>query len=379
MSANCNTQRPELRALTGARGIAAWIVVLFHLRFMMLGVGGADGPFQYGYLAVDFFFVLSGFVIWLTYADKLRAQGLAGIPDFLKRRIARVWPLHMFMLGVAVMFALGIAMLNHADWTQYPPAELPLHVLLLQNWGFTDRLTWNVPAWSISCEMAAYIVFPFLAMAVDWRKLPTAVLLAAALGFAGAICATFHLAGATSLGQAIMTIGVLRCLGEFALGTIVYALWDRWREKPLVPALVAGLLAAVLIAAYVSGLLLQIAAIPLAFAALVLVLALTSGMRRNPFEGRIVHYLGEISYATYLSHWMLWMGFKLVFVHGHDLGWPKFAVFVMLVLACSVVLYHWVERPAQRWVNRLKLPSRLREGPGEGLSKPTGAGEQALP
>src|SRR6202008_2647340 len=86
----------ELKALTGARGIAAWLVVLFHLRFMMAGIGGATGPLSYGYLAVDFFFVLSGFVIWLTYGERLREQGIACIPEFLKRRVARVWPLHLF-------------------------------------------------------------------------------------------------------------------------------------------------------------------------------------------------------------------------------------------------------------------------------------------
>ena len=101
----------------------------------------------------------------------------------------------------------------------------------------------------------------------------------------------------------------------------------------------------------------QTAAIPLVFSALVLVLALTSGMRGNLLESAPIHYLGEISYATYLGHWMLWMGFKLAFVHDHDLGWPLLLLYVALVLATSVLLYHFVERPAQRWINRLQLPS----------------------
>jgi peptidoglycan/LPS O-acetylase OafA/YrhL len=362
------TQRHELRALTGARGIAAWLVVLFHLRFMMTGIGGARGPMQWGYLAVDFFFVLSGFVIWMTYAERIREGGFAAVPDFLKRRVARVWPLHLFMLGAALVFALAIATLGHPDWQQYPPSELPLHILLLQNWGFTDALTWNVPAWSISCELAAYLLFPLLALAVDWRKLPTAALLAAGLAFAGFVYAVFAFVGDTVLGQSILTIGVFRCLGEFALGTVVCALWIRWRDRPWTPALVATALGTALLVAHATGLIPQIAALPPVFAALVLVLALTSGMRGNPFELAPIHYLGEISYATYLGHWMLWMGFKLAFVHGHDMGWPLFALFVAMTLAASVLLYHFVERPAQRWINRIKLPSRLREGLGEGVS-----------
>ncbi|MBO9711398.1 acyltransferase [Sphingomonas sp.] len=356
--------RPELKALTGARGIAAWLVVLFHLRFMMQGVGGPAGPLSYGYLAVDFFFVLSGFVIWLTYADRLRAQGLAGAPDFLRRRVARVWPLHLFMLAIALVYALALASLDRADWAQYPPAELPLHILLLQNWGFTpDRLTWNVPAWSISCELAAYLLFPLLVIAVDWRRLPTPVLLAAMLGFAAALHAIFAFNRATVLGQALTSIGVLRCLGEFALGTIVCALWDRWRGRPALPALGALVVMAALPAAWLTGLLPQTAALPLAFAALVLLLALTSGMRGNVLEWTPVHYLGEISYATYLGHWMLWMGYKLAFIHAHEMSWLQFGLFVVLVLLASAGLYHRIERPAQRWINRLSLAAAATPAP----------------
>jgi len=88
-----------------------------------------------------------------------------------------------------------------------------------------------------------------------------------------------------------------------------------------------------------------------------MVLALTSGMRGNLLESAPVHYLGEISYATYLGHWLLWMCFKLVFVSEHGLGWPLLLLFVALVLLSSAFLYHMVERPAQRWLNRLPLPA----------------------
>ncbi|HEX8302032.1 acyltransferase [Sphingomonas sp.] len=344
----------ELRALTGARGIAAWLVVLFHLRFMMAGIGGAAGPMALGYLAVDFFFVLSGFVIWLTYAEKLRAEGPAGIPRFLKRRIARVWPLHMFVLAGAIVFSLIIALLDHPDWSQYPPAELPLHILLVQNWGFTDRLTWNVPAWSISCELAAYLLFPWLVIATDFKRWPSWALIAAAAGIAAALHLVFTLRGVSLLGADIVKMSVLRCLAEFAIGMLTCALWLRWRARPLLPALAAGAAGAAILALHVEGLAPQTFALPLVFGALVLVLALTSEMRGNPLASAPVHYLGEISYATYLGHWMLWMGFKLAFIHDHDMGWGLFALFLLLVFAVSVALYHLVERPAQRWINDWK-------------------------
>lgn len=355
--------RPELKALTGARGLAAWAVVLFHVRFQLIGFGGGDGPLALGNLAVDFFFVLSGFVIWLTYVDQLRTGGLAAIPRFLQRRIARVWPLHMVMLGGMLAFAFVVMATGRPVDGAYPFAELPLHVLLVQNWGFTPDLSWNVPAWSISCELAAYLVFPLLVFAIDWRKLPAWLLLGVIAALAGLLTATFGSYAANDLGAQVPRFGLVRCLLEFAIGTIICALWLRWRDRPLLPALGAVATIALLTAAPLLGLVPGTLAFPMLFAAAVLLLALTSGLRGNPFEWAPVHYLGEISYATYLSHWLLWIVFKILFISSAEAGMslPLFALFAAVVLAASIVLYHGVERPAQRWINRLKLPQRQRD------------------
>ena len=99
--------------------------------------------------------------------------------------------------------------------------------------------------------------------------------------------------------------------------------------------------------------------IPATFAALLLLLALTSGHRHNPLETRVLHYLGEISYATYLGHFLLFVVFKLAFVDdAHAIPPVLIALYLALVLGTSVALYHLVERPAQDGMNR--LPTRWR-------------------
>src|SRR5690349_10358782 len=154
--------RADLPALTGIRGVAAWFVVLYHIR---LGLAWALPPealavLSKGYLAVDLFFMLSGFVLWLNYSNRLRAGGIGTAPAFLLRRIARIWPLHLVMLAGAIAFVLAVAATGREPSDHYPWGELPLHLLLIQNWGFTNALTWNDPAWSISCELAAYMMLP---------------------------------------------------------------------------------------------------------------------------------------------------------------------------------------------------------------------------
>jgi peptidoglycan/LPS O-acetylase OafA/YrhL len=284
--------------------------------------------------------------------------------------------LHLFVLGGAVLLALALTAAGRHDPGEFPFRELPLHVFLLQNWGFTDKLMWNDPAWSISCELAAYLAFPLLVRAVDWRALPSWLVAAAASAFLLLLYAA--MAGEATLGHDIAKFGVVRCLTEFAAGTAICALWLRWKDRPLFPALIAFGFVAAMAAGWAVGLPEQLA-VPFGFAVLLLGLALTSGLRGNPLDWGPLHYLGEISYATYLSHFMLFVVFKLALVDDARAVPPVLiALYLAMVLASSVALYHLVERPAQRWVNRLKLPSRSREGSGEGRSE-KGASEHALP
>lgn len=364
MRAAASTGRAELRALTSVRGIAAWFVVLYHIRLSIAGLPASwVAMFAKGYLAVDFFFLLSGFVIWLTWGARLREGGWRAVPAFLQKRVARIWPLHLFVLAGAVALALLLAATGRANPADYPFGELPLHLFLLQNWGFTDRLAWNDPSWSISAELGAYLLFPLLAFAVDWRRVPTPAILAAIAALLILLHALMANGGALTLGHDIARFGLRRCVLEFASGTAVAALWLRWRDRPVLPAWSAVAVAALFLAGWASGTVPETLAIPAAFAAVLLALALTAGARGNPLEIAPLHYLGEISYATYLGHFMLFVVFKMALVDdAHAIPPVLIALYLAMVLGCSVALYHLVERPAQQWINRLPLASSA--GPG---------------
>ncbi len=103
-------------------------------------------------------------------------------------------------------------------------------------------------------------------------------------------------------------------------------------------------------------------ALPFAFAALLLALALGAERPRHLLAGRAIHWLGEISYATYLSHFLLFFAFKLAFVRDEfDAPPGSIAAYLLLVLIASAVLYHGVERPAQRAIlARLETACRTR-------------------
>lgn len=341
----------RLDALTGIRGIAAWLVVLYHIRLSLetLAPASVIAMFAKGYLAVDLFFVLSGFVLWHNYADRLADGGRAEARSFLWRRIARIWPLHAAILAAFVGLAL-LFLLTGRDVAGYPFAQLPLHVLLIQNWGITSELAWNHPAWSISTEMAAYLLFPLVVRCVRWERLPLAAQLALAAGLLAALYLLFALHGEKGLGGEIPRLGLWRCLIEFSLGNLVCMLWRRWRGRRHAAPCAAGVCLAALAGWLLTGA--EAAFAPLCFCAGILALALDRGGIARALSTRAMVYLGEISYSTYLAHFLLFIVFKLLFVDASlQLGWPGAAGFLALLLAVSAGLYHGLEKPAQAWLN----------------------------
>jgi peptidoglycan/LPS O-acetylase OafA/YrhL len=142
----------EIRALTGLRGIAAIYVMIFHF-VPLVSFSGLEMTFiGHGYLAVDLFFVLSGFVMALNYGRMFEARWTARTyMTFLGRRIARVYPLYL----VATVCGCGLVSTGYLEGFDTTPIvkTFVFNVLMVQSWGFAG--SFDAPAWSISAEFAA--------------------------------------------------------------------------------------------------------------------------------------------------------------------------------------------------------------------------------
>lgn len=344
--------RRNLDALTGIRGIAAWGVVLYHIRLSLAAIlpPPVIAALGKGYLAVDLFFVLSGFVIWYNYAARIANGGWTETRLFLWRRMARVWPLHAALLAVYAAFA-ALLLATGRDASGYPWQELPLHVLLIQNWGLTPELAWNHPAWSISTELAAYLLFPTFALALRWERVPGWALLGGALALAVALHALFAAHGHDRLGQNITGLGLWRCLAGFGLGCLACQVWQRWQAVTGAAAW-SGLGCMGTVAGGIALGLPETAWLPAACFWGLLTLALGHGRLVALLGTRTLTWLGEISYATYLAHVFLFTLFKLAFVDASlQLGWGGLGAYLAALLVVSAGLYHGLERPAQAWLN----------------------------
>ncbi len=342
---------PVIHSHTSLRAIAALLVGYGHYTHVFapdLFVGRT-------YLGVDFFFLLSGFILHRVYGPMF-ASGVRGADwgRFMLRRLARIYPLHLAMLG-AVLVVLRFQ-IPAGDWGVFA-----LNLGLMQGWGFTDRMLFNPPSWSISAEFAAYLLFPGLAAisGAVWGRW------AMGLGCLACYALLWRLGGGSLDLDAIgPENALLRVAAAFPLGMLLarYSL-----ATPVVGG--AWQVAAVILTAVAlwSGLPDILVLPPLAL--LIFSTVGTTGALSRGLSWRPLVQLGEMSYGLYLIQWpvmmlMFSLNPKLAQVFaGHSLSLVSVALFLTLLLGLSALSFYGVERPIMAWVRRRTAGPRLAAAP----------------
>ncbi|HEX4113810.1 MAG TPA: acyltransferase [Stellaceae bacterium] len=312
-----------MKALTPLRGVAAMTVLLFH----------AGLPIK-GYLCVDLFFILSGFVLMHAYGQ-MAVSGRAYF-SFLKARLARIYPVHLLvlvmllpMLGTPGFGAIGL-----------------IHSLLLtQSPWYTN--CWNFASWSISAEWHAYLAFPFLAVAIRARSKPALVLIL--IGCGVVVSAAMLVKGTANVTYTPAVF--LRLFAEFVAGMVLYRLRGELAGSARNFAWFG--VAAAIVAA-------QIFALPDAVTICLLPGLLIYATKEDGAFYRILNlaplrYLGEISYSLYMVHMVVVVvAYRLLPPLGLIEHW---ALFVLGPVALAIPVSLFVEMPARQYFRQLKLPS----------------------
>jgi peptidoglycan/LPS O-acetylase OafA/YrhL len=348
----------QLKPLTSLRFFAAVWVVLHHY-WPHLGL--AEPAFvAKGYLGVELFFVLSGFILSHVYLGACE-EGRFRYGGFLWARIARIYPLHLATIaGVGLMGAAALAAGRHVDPNAISLAALPSNLLLLQAWGFSPVAGWNHPSWSISAEWFAYLSFPAFAWAAaKLRHRPQLAMAASILGLFGAYALFQRLTG-EPLTNATIAWGALRIVPPFAYGCAAYLAWRGGAvDRPGLAAATAALsLAGIVLLAAAGG---ADAVIVSLFGFLILGLAGLSArpgllLSRAPFV-----WLGEISYAIYMIciPWKLLFPNLLALAGGPDSAAPMplgvWLAFTIALIPLAGLTHHLIERPARKALRRLPL------------------------
>jgi len=367
----------------GWRGVCALFIALYHF--------GAYGHFyhmafvRHSFLFVDFFFVLSGFVMSYAYLEKL--QDWPDAIRFMIRRFGRLWPLHVAMIIVLLLpEAIKLVLTRLGNVSANTPAfsdstsvlSLVTNFLLMHSLGVHDRLTWNFPSWAVSTEFYTYVVFCFFCVLVPRKpavvRKNTSILMIFATGL---IVAAFS----KTFVNTTYSYGFARCVYGFFFGFLVYNLYrsdirfSGWLEIPTV----------IVISAFVVLLGDQVWSIaaPLVFGFALLVFSSAAGPISRLMLTRPFVLLGTLSYSLYMVHWVLFsfiarlttfiekisgitlnviedtaldsdgLPTKLLFFGSKWIMDASAILYLGVVIVVASITYQLIEEPGRRFFNRL--------------------------
>lgn len=351
-----------LDPLTSVRFFLALGVVLFHFQLYWTLPPESAGLLNRARLGVDVFFILSGFILTHVY---LQGDAAPDYRRFLAARLARIYPAHLFillaMLGLVIfapLFGVGL------EPGRFNSADFVGTLLLVQAWFPRETLAlWNGPAWSLSAEWFAYLVFPaYAAFALHLRSKPW-VLIALATALFVALDAFYRVQFGRVLPRAEDSLGILRIVPEFLYGIGLYYLGQRWTPSSLTA--VTGALGAT---TAILGLM-QIGAddriIVAAAGPFILSLALLAKARVQTFLSHpVALFAGEASFALYLVHipiLMVWRNSAQAlagWAGDYRMGIGELAAMLILTLAAAAAIHVFVERPGRRLLRAWMAPQR---------------------
>ena len=324
----------DLRTLTALRFFAAFWVFMFHIQVISHEWDGSFANFiENGARGVDLFFILSGFVMLHVYEDQISSRRFS-FRSYMIKRFARIYPLHLAMVLVFMLLAAVSRSGLDGFWAS---------VLLLHAWALTDGLVLNGPSWTISAEMFAYLLFGITAYPAHPDLAPD-----------GGVRADRR-AGAPdrrSSGQDGLRapdLGIRRAADRAAVhpgdAAAAHGAVSERRGRSLLLG-GAGLVTLVLTAARPDA----GYEILLPFALLVLSSARLSELSLLPTNWPPLVYLGEISYSLYMVHLLVIIA---LVEYLPKLGIPAapWGVTGAVVIVCSMISYHVIERPARQWIN----------------------------
>lgn len=358
--------KPHYELLDGLRGIAALLVIWYHI-FEGFATSPIDQRFNHGYLAVDFFFILSGFVVGYAYDDRWKTTMTQ--KEFFKRRLIRLHP--MVVMG-AVLGAITFCIQGCEQWDGTRVSISMVMLAMLLNLflipavpgtgpevrGNGEMYPLNGPSWSLFFEYIGNVLYALFIHKFSTRALALLVFAAgcglaafAILGPYGDICAGFSLTGTE------FTAGFLRLMFSFSAGLLLFRMFKPARVKGAF--WICSLSIVVLLSVprlggaenlWMNGLY-DTVCFALFFPLLVYLGA--SGKTTDKYTTRICNFLGDISYPLYMVHYPF-IYLYYAWVKNEELTfWESFPVALGVVAGSIVLAYvclRWYDIPVRKYL-----------------------------
>jgi peptidoglycan/LPS O-acetylase OafA/YrhL len=343
----------DVPALTGLRGIAAIWVVAYHINDQI-------AIFAPGYLGVDVFFMLSGYILSFVYNKPSDIRSVRSYISFLVIRLVRIYPLYfvaLIVLGVFVLLNPDFAAIYRVPEQRWNLAAYVASLMLVQNWFYFLPGCWNAPAWTLSAEWFAYLSFPIFQTFTRWPRTSLGPVLLSACCLA-VFAAVVILKGQPDPGVT-GTPGMVRMICEFAAGCLLFTAVQNGLPRLNVCADLAvfGLLTVVIV---FGGTTIWLA-LP-AFGLMLLLAAQQSGPISAALALPVMVWWGEISYSLYITHWIVLQVGKWELFGSPSAGFlaeksVQNIILAALCVATATCTYQWIELPSRArgraWARRL--------------------------
>jgi peptidoglycan/LPS O-acetylase OafA/YrhL len=350
--------KADIRSLTGVRGVAAVIIVIYHYGKFHLDHVNDVWAVPHGYLPVDLFFMLSGFVIGYVHRDDFHPESSTSYRTFLIKRFARLYPAYIVISGLYVLkIALGLT--GEETFARFDWLDWAGNLLLLTGWGLNIYPLIGV-SWASSAELGSYFVAPVLSkytLEKDVRWWTACVV----VSLGGIYLISNSGEGASGPLDVVARNSLLplcRAIIGFTLGlaTLRYATYLDRLSAITQDGLVVGILALMIALAVFTA---EDLPIYLLFVPFIAILSRDGRVAQALFGNRLVYHLGLISYSIYLLHPLF-----LTFAErsARHLG-NNMTAYVLCTLTCfaaiwllSYLSYRFVEMPGRQFVIRLLNP-----------------------
>lgn len=344
-------QSKRIEQLTFPRFISAFIIMIAHTKPSWFVNDAWFNPLFHGFFAVTFFFVLSGFVLGISYHDKFEDNKTEDLKKYLILRVARIYPI----------YALAILATMAGDYfylgKTYSLGTVLLNLSLLQAWFRSEYISF--PAWSLSCEAFFYIIFPFVmiyvrklsyisvvkSMMYIWIFSLTAITFLSVVLFPGDLF--WHLHPLVNAPSFLLGVGI----------SVVYRKLAQSKKSDFYTAIAFAVIVAVVGGQLLSkpSYAIEMAQVP-SFMLFLLFLALMSDghLLVRIFKNKFLVLLGKASYALYLFHTLtyeIWeRELEKVFTGQSRL---LYIAAMILMVTVSIALYKFYEKPMYRLITTI--------------------------
>jgi len=349
----------EIKPLTSLRFFLAMWVVCRHVFVVFWGQQQSLLNFTFphgmkfivsGFLGVDGFFVLSGFILAYNYAGKFDEPSLLKYQDFLAARLARVYPVHLATLFGMLLLAVFFRDVkfegynSDADYSRY---TFVLNLFLVQSWYLFHDTSWNDVSWSISAEWFAYLCFPIALYAAGKSQAASGIIFRFVVSIAVLLTVELHSPAGLSLPG-----GLIRIIPEFIMGIVLYRYFvHRGRGNEPIPSY-SGCLS---LALAIAGIAMSINTLVVSgLALLILSLAFETDILTPVGSKPYLVYLGKISFCLYMVQRIAEKSFLLVRLHALQ-DWNRYsqaAVYFLFLFALAAFFYHFIEEPSRAWLKQ---------------------------